>query len=335
MILGAWQLSKGHRSQPTFQRDALDVFSAAVEHGLVAFDCADIYSGVEELLGELIRRVHKEQGESAARSLRIHTKLVPDRSDLAQVDKAYVSRLIDRSLTRLGVDCLDLVQYSWWDYGIHGYVEVGQWLHEIQGEGKILHLGATNLDTPRLREVLEAGVPLVAHQVQYSLLDRRPDGAMVDLCSEHNVALLCYGTLAGGFLSERWLGECEAEEPFANRSLRKYSLVIQECGGWDRFQGLLSTLNRVAENHDATIAQIAIAWVLSRPLVGATIVGASSLDRLLEASRSLYVTLDQKELVLLERWADEGPRLKGDCFELERMPGGPHAGIMKYDLNQK
>ena len=90
--------------------------------------------------------------------------------------------------------------------------------------------------------LIESGVPLISMQVQYSLLDARPAKQMVKAAAEHGVSLLCYGTVAGGFLSDRWLGAPEPAAGFENRSLIKYKLIIDDFGGWALFQRLLQTL---------------------------------------------------------------------------------------------
>jgi len=78
----------------------------------------------------------------------------------------------------------------------------------------------------------------LAHQLQYSLLDVRPENGMAEFCRKRGIALLCYGTVAGGLLSDRWLGRPSPAKLPSNRSLTKYKLIIDEFGGWDLFQGI-------------------------------------------------------------------------------------------------
>src|SRR5688572_27451096 len=172
-----------------------------VDAGITTFDCADIYTGVEVLIGGWLKQ-RRQSGGAAA--VQVHTKYVPDLDRLPTHSRTDVVRGIDRSLARLGVDALDLVQLHWWDYDVPGYVEAALWLNELRTAGKICHVGLTNFDRPRLAEIAGAGVPVVSHQVQYSVLDRRP-AAMASDCASRGIGLLCYGSLAGGFLSERWL----------------------------------------------------------------------------------------------------------------------------------
>jgi aryl-alcohol dehydrogenase-like predicted oxidoreductase len=106
---------------------------------------------------------------------------------------------LSQVLEPLGQERLDLVQFHWWDYGVPGWVQAAQALAALQREGLIAQLGGTNFDTPRTQAMLDAGVPLVAMQSQYSLLDRRAEHGFVGALQPRGVQLLCYGTLAGGF----------------------------------------------------------------------------------------------------------------------------------------
>jgi len=174
-IVGLWQFSEGHSREPIDRADALRAMEEYFEAGFDTFDCADIYVGVEVLLGDLRDRL----GPRAER-LQVHTKYVPDRSALATLRRADVVTSVDRSLRRLRTERLDLGQFAWWDYDVPGYVDAVGWLGEQRDAGKIRLVGTTNFDVPRLREMASTGVPLIAHQVQYSLLDRRPERFLRD-----------------------------------------------------------------------------------------------------------------------------------------------------------
>jgi aryl-alcohol dehydrogenase-like predicted oxidoreductase len=330
LIKGGWQLAGGHGQ---VARDAaLADMMAFAEAGITTFDCADIYTGVEELIGEFLRGWHARHGANAP-VIRVHTKCVPDRDRLATITRPQLEALIDRSRQRLGVDTLDLVQFHWWDYTIPGWMEAALHLDAMRREGKIRHLGLTNFDTPHVRSMLEAGITVVSHQVQLSLLDRRPLGDMSALCTAEHIGLLCYGALAGGFFHERWLGAPEPAEPLENRSLVKYKLIINEFGGWDAFQALLRTMHGIAMAHDTTIGAVAIRAVLDEAPVAGVIVGARHAAHLPATCAALSLTLSAAERAALGAHlaAAAGPR--GDVYSLERDPHGPHAGIMRYNLN--
>jgi aryl-alcohol dehydrogenase-like predicted oxidoreductase len=331
LIKGGWQLAGGHGTIERTQ--ALADMDAFADAGITAFDCADIYTGVEAMIGEFLQRWRARYG--TARPVRVHTKCVPDRDALATLTRADVVRLIDRSLTRLGLEQLDLVQFHWWDYTHPRWLDAAVWLHDLVRAGKIAGLGLTNFDTTRVQAMHDAGVRLVSHQVQISLLDRRALASMATWCTAHDVALFSYGTLAGGFFHERWLGAAEPSEPQENRSLTKYKLIIDEFGGWSAFQALLRTLARIAQSHETTIGAVAIRAVLDEPAVTSVIVGARHAGHLPHTLSALDIALsaDDREAIQAHLTSAKGP--SGEVYALERDPTGVHAGIMKYNLNRE
>ena len=328
VLKGGWQLAGGH--------GAIDVDAALrdtdryVDAGITTFDCADIYIGVEALIGRW-----RQTRPAAAARVQIHTKYVPDLDRLPAHSRADVVRGIDRSLQRLGLGELDLVQLHWWDYDVPGYIEAGHWLSELRAAGKVRHIGVTNFDCARLAEFVEAGIPLVSHQVQYSVLDRRPAAVMADYCAGHAISLLCYGSLAGGFLSERWLDVPDPANALENRSLTKYRLIIDEFGGWTIFQRLLHVLRDIGHRHGVGIGAVAMRWVLDQPGVAAIIVGVRHAGHLPAIDSALALTLEQqdRDAIAAVQTAAIGPA--GDVYELERIKGGAHASIMKYTLNRR
>ena len=332
VIKGGWQLAGGHG---TIDRErALRDMLLYVERGITTFDCADIYTGVESLIGEFLRRHRGAMRDGALPQVQVHTKYVPDLDALSTLTRSDVQATVDRSLDRLGVECLDLVQFHWWDYGVPGYVEAALHLAALRDAGKIGRIGVTNFDVARLAELLGAGVPVVANQVQYSVLDRRPESAMVEFCEEHDITLLCYGTVAGGFLSERYLGAPEPDLPCENRSLTKYKLIIDEFGGWALFQQLLSALQEIGRRYAASIATVATRYVLQKRGVGAAIVGARHARHLPDTLRTFSFTLSEEDMRAIERVTDQAQGPAGPVYGLERVKGGKHAAIMKYNLGR-
>jgi len=267
VIRGNWQLAGGHGA--IGEAAALDALEAAFDAGLTTFDCADIYTGVEALIGAFRARLSARRGAEAARALKVHTKLVPDLDCLPAISKSYVEGIVDESLRRLGVERLDLVQFHWWDYAVPGAVNALVWLDEIRSAGKIHLLGGTNFDIGHTAAILDAGVPIASMQTQSSLLDQRPANGLAELCAARGVALLCYGTVAGGFLGDHWLGRPEPTGALENRSLTKYKLVIDDFGGWALFQELLRVCRTIADRHGVDIATVASRYALDRPGVAA------------------------------------------------------------------
>jgi aryl-alcohol dehydrogenase-like predicted oxidoreductase len=331
IIKGGWQLAGGHGH--ITREAALEDMFRFIDAGITTFDCADIYTGVEQLIGDFLRKLRKRRGLQAAQQVQVHTKLVPDLEALPILTRTHVEKTIDRSLQRLGTDALDLVQFHWWDYDIPGYVEAALHLSDLQRAGKIRHIGVTNFDTPRMSEIVNAGVPVVAHQLQYSALDHRPEHGMVDFCREKGIALLCYGSLAGGFLSDRYLNAPEPAAPLENRSLTKYKLIIDEFGKWDLFQQLLGALRRIADKHHTTIAAVAMRYVLQKPQVAAVIVGARNSAHLASTTAALNFALNDEDLMSIAAVTEHSHGPSGDTYSLEREKDGRHATAMKYNLN--
>ncbi|MET0429371.1 MAG: aldo/keto reductase [Microvirga sp.] len=331
VLRGGWQLAGGHGAIE--DERAIRDMAAFVDHGITTFDCADIYTGVEAMIGRFRARILGERGAAALAAFKVHTKFVPDWDALPRVDRAYVRAVIDRSLQRLGLERLDLVQFHWWNYDVPRAIETALVLEELRREGKIHQVGGTNFDTPHVRALLDAGVPLVSMQVQYSLLDRRPENGLVALARERGVKLLCYGTVAGGFLSQRWLGAPEPREPFANRSLVKYKLIIDDFGGWTLFQDLLAALAAIGRRHGVGLTAVATRWVLDRPAVAGAIVGARYAEHLPDTLDVFRFSLDDADRAALDAILARSTGPLGDTYTLERDREGRHGRIMHYNLS--
>src|SRR5439155_3587413 len=116
-----------------------------------------------------------------------------------------------------------------------------------------------------------------SNQVQYSLIDLRPEVKMARFCQENNVWLFAYGTLCGGLLSEKYLGQPEPGRfELGTASQRKYKQMIDAWGGWKLFQELLSLLFAIAQKHNVSIANVAVRYILDCPAVAGVIVGTRS-----------------------------------------------------------
>jgi len=330
-IKGGWQLAGDHG--PVDRASAIRDMAAFVEAGITTFDCADIYTGVEEMIGVFLDELRRSQGAGTADRLQVHTKYVPDATALYQIDRKSVEAGIDRSLKRLGVERLDLVQFHWWNYEVPGALDTLGHLQQLRDKGKIGHLGLTNFDLDHVKQFVEAGIDILSAQVQFSLLDHRPAGRFAGFCREHDIAIFAYGTLAGGFFSERWLDVPDPGYAFDNRSLIKYRLIVDEFGGWPLFQELLSVLNAIAERHDVSIANVALRTMLDRDDLTAAILGARYAHHLENNLNAFAFTpgetdRDQLAAVLAKR---HGP--SGAVFGLERDPTTPHGRIFKKNLN--
>jgi aryl-alcohol dehydrogenase-like predicted oxidoreductase len=331
VLKGGWQLAGDHGE--VRREVAIADMEAFLDAGITTFDCADIYKGVEEMIGEFVADVRRRRGAEVADRVVVHTKLVPDLGRLADLRPDEVEAIVDRSLARLKVERLPLVQFFWWDLRVGNAVEALAVLKDCQRKGKIAHLGTTNWDAPVMDRFLDAGFDIVSAQVQYSLLDRRPAGAFSDWGRRRDVQILCYGTLAGGFLTETWLGRPDPGFAFENRSLVKYRLIIDEFGPWDLFQALLSTLRAVGDRHGVSLAAVATRWVLDQPQVAGAIVGARYARHLPKTLEVFRVALDDADRAAIGAVLAEAKGPSGPVYGLEGDRSGRHGRIMKYNLN--
>jgi len=317
LIRGCWQLARGHGEGWDRSAAFAALDRVAEGAGPLVLDCADIYTGVERLLGDWMAARPAHAGKVV-----VHTKLVPDLEALPALDRAYVRRVIERSRERLRVETLDLVQLHWWDFGVPGWVRVAEWLAELRDDGVVRHIGVTNFGSRALCTLLDAGIPVVANQVQLSLLDRRPARRLAGVCRERGVSLLCYGTLAGGLLAD-------GPAPADNRSLRKYRLIVEEVGGPQVLERARAELAAVAGRAGVSMAEAAAGYVLAQPAVGAVIVGLSRHGPGMDVAR---VRIGPADVARLEAAVPD--TVAGGVYEVERDRTGPHGRIMQYDLNR-
>ena len=267
LLTGLWQIADMERDGAALDADATaGHLLPYVEAGLTTFDMADHYGSAEVIAGRLRRRM----GDPGA--VQLLTKWVPEPGPAS---RGQVREAVERALTRMNAERLDLLQYHAWRYADPAWLDQLLWLDELRGEGLIRHLGLTNFDTEHLALVLHSGIPVVSNQVCFSLLDRRPLNGMTELCRAHGVKILAFGTVAGGLLTERWLGAPEPSvEEMETWSQMKYGRFVEAAGGWGPFQGLLEAVDSVARRLGVSMANVACRWVLEQPAVGGIIVGA-------------------------------------------------------------
>lgn len=264
-----WQVAGGHGyiDHELAIADMLRYHDA----GFTTWDLADIYGPAEDFIGQFRHRLLKLKGKEELERVQSLTKWVPQPR---KVTRSFVNENIDRSLRRMSVSSLDLLQFHWWDYDNPYYMDALRYLSDLRDEGLIKHIGLTNFDTERMQIMIDSGLRIVSNQVQYSIIDRRPEVKMIPFCLEHNISLLAYGSICGGLISERYLGTVEPSTAELNTaSLRKYKQMIDAWGGWDLFQKLLLTLKSIAQKYDVSIVNVATNYILAKAAVAGVIIG--------------------------------------------------------------
>ena len=266
-ITGLWQIADMEKDGNTLDPISASKFMVPyAQSGLFTFDMADHY-GSAEIIAGTFKNNHPE-GTNA----KLLTKWVPKPGP---VTRDQVREAVQNRLDRLQSKKIDLLQYHAWKFSNPYWLDTLIYLQELKDEGLIGALGATNFDTAHLRIAKSSGVDLVSNQISYSLIDHRGGGQMADYCDQHGIAILAYGTLCGGFISRKWLGKSEPNlDSLANWSLMKYKRFIDTAGGWEKFQNILETLNKVGQETNRSFSTIASKYQLAQKAVGAVIIGA-------------------------------------------------------------
>ena len=308
ILNGMWQVAGAHGQIDS--ESAISDMEKYHESEFTTWDLADIYGPAESLIGEFRRKVGKEEKFQAL------TKFVPNPGPMSN---SIVTHYVEQSLKKMDIDCIDLLQFHWWDYNDTSYLDALHHLSKLQNEGKIKHLGLTNFDTERIKIMIENNFHVVSNQVQYSILDNRVEKLMVPFFEKHNIKILSYGTLLGGFFSEKYL---DVDEPqrgdLTTASLQKYKNMIDIWGGWQLFQELLHVLNDIAKKHYCSIANVATKFILDKPQVAGVIIGArlGIINHREDNIKTFDIKLDQKDISLIEtitKKSNDLFEIIGDC----------------------
>lgn len=283
---------------------SFDVMDAYFEAGGNFIDTADIYStwspgnpgGVSE---EIIGRWMKARGNRD--KIVIATKLrgkMWDGPDGEGLGRAHIERAIEDSLRRLQVATIDLYQTHWPDEDVP--VEQTQTVFgELIASGKVRHVGASNYSAAQLEEALTAArakelPPFVALQLHYNLAHRSEfEADMAALCERDGIAVIPYSPLEGGFLTGKY--RQGGELPRSPRA----KMIMEHAT--DQAFDVVDALAEIAAGHGATIAAVALAWLLAKPAITAPIVGANSREQLAELLPASGLRLGEAEIARLDR----------------------------------
>ena len=242
------------------------------ENGFNTWDMADIYGPAESFYGDFRNEIENNKGKNELEKIQGFTKFVPNPGLMT---RSIVEHYIDQSMRKMNVDVIDVIQFHWWDYNDANYIDALHQLTKLRDDGKISHLALTNFDTERIQIMVDNGIELISNQVQYSIIDQRPNVKMASFCENHEMKILAYGTLLGGLLTEKYLGVPKpTQTDLDTYSLQKYMNMIDAWGGWGLFQELLVVLDEIAKKHNVQIPNVATRFVLDRPAVAGTIIGS-------------------------------------------------------------
>ncbi|MFW2543691.1 aldo/keto reductase [Primorskyibacter sp. 2E107] len=315
IVTGLWQMADQERDGKTIDLDAAaEALADYARAGFTTFDMADHYGSAEIVAGRAARLLAAEGGAAPT----ILTKWCPEPGPM---DAGVVRKGVETALDRLGMDRVDVMQLHWWQYQSPEYLDALAELMRLREEGLIGHIGLTNFDAAHLRMVLKQGIEIATNQVCFSVIDRRAAGELTRVAEENGVGLLGFGTLCGGFLSDRWLGAAEPDD-IADWSRMKYKRFIDAAGGWAPYQALLKGMQAVAARHGVSVSNVASRWVLEQGATAGVIVGV----RLNENAhrddnrRMLGFALDQQDHAAIAEAVSGLDPIPGDCGDEYRKP---------------
>jgi aryl-alcohol dehydrogenase-like predicted oxidoreductase len=288
--------SRGAHTWTLPEEQARPLIRSAVEQGINFFDTANTYSDgtSEEILGRAISDFANRDEVVIATKVYFSERKGPNARGLSR--KAIMAN-IDASLRRLGMDYVDLYQIHRWDY--HTPIEVTlEALHDVVKAGKARYIGASSMFAWQFCKALfvadaHGWTRFATMQDHYNLLHREEEREMLPLCVAEGIAVLPWSPLARGRLARAW---DETTQRLQTDEFGKKLYVVAD----DSDRRVVDSVGEIAHKRDVPRAQLALAWLLSKPVVTAPIVGASKQQHLDDAIAALSLKLSPEEVAELE-----------------------------------
>ncbi|MGF6561377.1 aldo/keto reductase [Erwinia aphidicola] len=285
---------RGRHAWTLPEESSRPLIKQALEAGINFFDTANSYSdgSSEEIVGRALRDFARRDEVVVA------TKVYFPMSNLSGgLSRANILQSIDDSLERLGMDHVDLLQIHRWDYDTP-LEETLEALHDVVQSGKARYIGASSMHPEQFARALHTAdnngwTRFVSMQDQYNLIQREEEREMHPLCLKENIAVLPWSPLARGRLTRPW-GETTARSVSDEYGATLYSQSEQNDAE------IAERLANIASDKGVSRAQVALAWLLSKPVVTAPIIGASRSEQLADLVKAVEVELTQEEIFELE-----------------------------------
>ena len=269
----------------------------ALEAGINFFDTANVYSDgtSEEFVGRALRDFAKR--DAIVLATKVHGRMHPDPNGRGLSRKAIMAE-IDASLRRLATDYVDLYQIHRWDYETP-IEETLEALHDVVKAGKVRYIGASSMYAWQFAKALyladlHGWTRFVSMQDHYNLLYREEEREMLGLCEAENIGVIPWSPLARGRLTRPW--QSETTKRFESDQFGK--TVYSKTEEADK--KVVDRLNELAQKRGVPMATLALAWMLSKPVITSPIVGATKPNHLADAVTALSVKLTPEETANLE-----------------------------------
>jgi aryl-alcohol dehydrogenase-like predicted oxidoreductase len=281
------------------EEDSRPFVKRALEAGINFFDTADMYSkGVsEEVTGKLLRELGVKR-ENVVIATKVYFNLA-DEINTGGLSRKHILDAIDASLSRLGMDYVDLYQIHHWDYDTP-IEETMEALHDVVKVGKARYIGASNTYAWQLTKAqyiadANSWTRFISMQNHYNLVYREEEREMIPLCIDQSIGLIPWSPLARGFLAGNRKREGGGETARANSDDYADSMYFRE----EDFI-VAERAQEIANQRGVTSAQIALAWILSKSYITAPIIGASKIEHLEQSIAALEIKLTEDEIDTLE-----------------------------------
>ena len=292
--MGFGDAKNGQHSWTIDEEHSREIIKQALELGVNFFDTAIGYqSGTsEQYVGRAVRDFARREDVVVA------TKFLPRTGDEIAAGisgQQHIERMLNTSLSNLGLDYVDLYIYHMWDYQTPLY-EIMDGLNNMVKAGKARFIGISNCFAWQLAKAnalaeKEGFAKFVSIQGHYNLIFREEDREMAKLCAEDNIAMTPYSALAGGRLSKR-PGETSKRLQEDSYAKLKYDSTAQQDGE------IIRRVAELADKHSVTMTEVSLAWLLTK--VTAPVVGATKLHHIEGAAKAVDLTLTTEELTYLE-----------------------------------
>lgn len=264
--------------------------------------------------------LHKEKVSKKNEKLNTYfTKWVPSTRKQDEVKFETTAAAIDLACSKMKTDSLDLVQFHWWVYQDTRYLKICEHFVQLQKKGKIKNIALCNFNTPNMKNIVDnvKDIKIASNQVPYSIIDTRAENQMVKYCLENDIKLITYGTLLGGFLSNKYLGKTEPKKvDLDTASLQKYKKWIDSWSNnnWALFQELLQVLDKIGKKYNATIAQIALRYIMDKPAIGGVIIGCrlTVSNHIDETVKIFDIEMSDEDRKAIQDVVKKGRGLKGE-----------------------